>query len=220
MDVGLGTVAKKAKEFGFENIQTYPSMALGTMETTPLQLAAAYAVFANGGQSVEPTFIDKVVSGSDEMLHLSTPNGKQVVREQTAYMVTDALVDVVRRGTAAKAAGALGKNVVFAGKTGTSKDGWFVGYTPNLVTVAWVGLDGNEDIHATGGDIAVPLWVDFMREVVRTRPEFGGANFAMPKGLTEVVVDPETGMAAGPYCPMRENAVVPTSAATSSPLVS
>jgi membrane peptidoglycan carboxypeptidase len=68
MDVGLGSVAKKAKEFGFENIQTYPSMALGTMETTPLQLAAAYAVFANGGTSVEPTFIDKVVSGSDEVL--------------------------------------------------------------------------------------------------------------------------------------------------------
>jgi penicillin-binding protein 1B len=215
MDVGLGTVAKTAREFGFENIQTYPSMALGTMETTPLQLAAAYAVFANGGTSVEPTFIDKVVSGSDEMLHLSTPKGKQVIREQTAYMVTDALMDVVRRGTAAKAAGALGKNVVFAGKTGTSKDGWFVGYTPNLVTVAWVGLDDNQDIHATGGDIAVPLWVDFMREVVRLRPEFGGASFAMPKGLTEVVVDPETGMAAGPYCPQRETAVVPTSAATS-----
>jgi membrane carboxypeptidase/penicillin-binding protein len=83
------------------------------------------------------------------------------------------------------------------------------------VTVAWVGLDDNEDIHATGGDIAVPLWVDFMREVVRLRPEFGGASFAMPKGLTEVVVDPETGMAAGPYCPQRETAVVPTSAATS-----
>ena len=215
MDVGLGSVAKKAREFGFENIQTYPSMALGTMETTPLQLAAAYAVFANGGTSVEPTFIDKVVSGSDQVLHLSTPTGKQVVREQTAYMVTDALMDVVRRGTAAKANGALGKNVVFAGKTGTSKDGWFVGYTPNLVTVAWVGLDDNEDIHATGGDIAVPLWVDFMREVVRMRPEFGGANFTMPKGLTEVVVDPETGMAAGPYCPQRETAVVPASAATS-----
>jgi membrane peptidoglycan carboxypeptidase len=125
MDVGLASVAKKAREFGFENIQTYPSMALGTMETTPLQLAAAYAVFANGGASVEPTFIDTVVSGSDEVLHLSTPNGKRVVREQTAYMVTDALMDVVRRGTAAKAVGALGKNVVFAGKTG-NVEGWMV----------------------------------------------------------------------------------------------
>src|SRR5213079_970253 len=102
--------------------------------------------------------------------------GHQVIREQTAYMITDALMDVVHRGTASKANGALGKNV-FAGKTGTSKDGWFVGYTPNLVTVAWVGLDDNEDIHATGGDIALPLWVDFMREVVRMRPEFGGSSF-------------------------------------------
>ena len=214
MDVGLGSVAKKAKEFGFDNVETYPSMALGTMETTPLQLAAAYAVFANGGTSVEPTFIDKVVSGSDQMLQLSTPNGKQVIKEQTAYMITDALMDVVHRGTAAKANGALGKNVVFAGKTGTSKDGWFVGYTPNLVTVAWVGLDDNEDIHATGGDIALPMWVDFMREVVRTRPEFGGSSFEMPKALVEMVVDPETGMAAGPYCPQHETVVVPTNVAT------
>jgi len=129
-------------------------------------------------------------------------------------MITDALMDVVKRGTAAKAAGALGKYVAFAGKTGTTKDGWFVGYTPNLVTVAWVGLDDNEDLHTTGGDIALPLWVDFMRNVVQLRPEYGGASFAMPKGLVEVVIDPETGMAAGPYCPQRETAIVPTSAAT------
>jgi penicillin-binding protein 1B len=214
METGLGNVARKAREFGFENISAYPSMALGTMEVTPLQLAAAYAAFANGGMVVEPTFVDRVVSGEDDLLHLSAPNGKQVLKEHVAYMITDALIDVVRRGTAAKANGALGKNVVFAGKTGTTKDGWFVGYTPNLVTVAWVGLDENEDLHATGGDIALPLWTDFMRDVIELRPEYGGNGFPMPKGLTQVVVDPETGMAAGSHCPQRETAVVPTSAAT------
>ncbi|MEO8573089.1 MAG: PBP1A family penicillin-binding protein [Pyrinomonadaceae bacterium] len=214
MDVGLASVAKKARDFGFQNVEAWPSMALGTSEVTPLQLAAAYAVFANGGSSVQPTFIDKVVSGSDETLHLSNPNSRPIIKEQTAYMVTDALMDVVRRGTAAKANGALGKSVVFAGKTGTTKDGWFVGYTPNLVTVAWVGFDDNEDLHATGGDIALPLWVDFMRDVTQLRPEYGGSSFAMPKGLTQVVIDPETGMAAGDFCPQRETAVVPTSAAT------
>lgn len=214
MDVGTMRVAQKAKQLGFENVHTYPSMALGTGEVTPLQLAAAYAAFANGGKRVEPTFIDTVVSGGDKTLYLSVADAKAVMKEQTAYMVTDALIDVVRRGTAAKANGALGPNVIFAGKTGTTKDGWFVGYTPNLVTVAWVGLDDNEDLHATGGDIAVPLWVDFMRDVVRLRPEYGGSRFAMPPGLTELVIDPETGMVAGPYCPMRETAVVPNSAAS------
>jgi penicillin-binding protein 1B len=213
MDVGLGAVAQKARQFGFQNVEPWPSMALGTGEVTPLQLAAAYAVFANGGNSVEPTFIDKVISANDETLHLSDPKSRPIIKEQTAYMVTDALMDVVHRGTAAKANGALGK-VPFAGKTGTTKDGWFVGYTPNLVTVAWVGLDDNEDLHSTGGDIALPLWVDFMRDVVQLRPEYGGSSFTMPKGLTQVVIDPETGMAAGDFCPQRESAVVPTSAAT------
>ena len=212
MDVGLGKVADKARDFGFENVTAWPSMALGTLETTPLQLAAAYAVFANGGKRVEPTFIDRVVSGDDKLLYMSLPNEKQIIRENVAYMITDALTSVVKQGTAAKANGALG-NVVFAGKTGSTKDGWFVGYTPNLVTVAWVGLDDNEDLHATGGDIALPMWVDFMKEVIKLRPEYGGTRFNMPRGLTEVTVDPETGMAAGPYCPQRETAIVPTTAA-------
>ncbi|HKP69518.1 MAG TPA: PBP1A family penicillin-binding protein [Pyrinomonadaceae bacterium] len=212
MDLGLGSVAAKAREFGFENVTPWPSMALGTNEVTPLQLAAAYAAFANGGKYVRPTFIDTILSGDDDMIYMSVPKEKQVIKENVAYMITDALMDVVHHGTAAKANGALG-NVVFAGKTGSTKDGWFVGYTPNLVVVAWVGLDDNEDLHATGGDIAVPLWVDFMREVVKLRPEYGGTQFQMPKGMTEVTVDPETGMAAGPYCPMRETVAVPTTAA-------
>src|SRR5687767_11800368 len=197
MDVGLQHVKRKALDYGFENIQAYPSMALGTMEVTPLQLAAAYAAIAHGGTRIEPPFLRKVVSGADETLHISIAACKQVIQPTTAYMVTDALIDVVKRGTAGKAAGALGKHVVFAGKTGTTKDGWFVGYTPNLVTVAWVGLDENEDLHATGGDIALPLWTDFMSDVIKLRPEYGGNGFQMPKGLTQVTVDPETGMAAG-----------------------
>ena len=211
MDVGIGNVAAKARQFGFENVTAWPSMALGTLEATPLQLAAAYSVFANGGKRVEPTFVDTIVSGDERMLYMSVPKEKQVIKEHVAYMITDALMGVVKHGTAAKANGALG-SVVFAGKTGTSKDGWFVGYTPNLVVVAWVGFDDNEDLRATGGDIALPLWVDFMKDVIKLRPEYGGTRFPMPRGMTEITVDPETGMAAGPYCPMRETAAVPTTA--------
>jgi membrane carboxypeptidase/penicillin-binding protein len=212
IDTGLNNVANKAREFGFEKVEPYPSMALGTEEVTPLQLAAAYCVFANGGRRVEPTFIDKIVSVEDATVYGSSQNFKQIISPRTAYMITDMLEAVVERGTARKAAGALGKDVAFAGKTGSSKDGWFVGYTPNLVTVAWVGLDENDDIGATGGEVALPLWVDFMKVVVQTRPEFGGEYFPMPKGLTEVVVDPETGMLADAYCPQSEKVVVPTGA--------
>jgi penicillin-binding protein 1B len=207
-DTGLENVARKARDFGFENVQAYPSMALGTIEVTPLQLAAAYCAFANGGRQIEPTFIDKIVSVEDEILYSSTQGNRQIINPRTAFMITDMLQAVVERGTARKAFGALGKDVVIAGKTGSSKDGWFVGYTPNLVTVAWIGLDDNEDIGATGGEVALPLWIDFMKAVVQTRPEFGGENFAMPKGLIEVTVDPETGMLADSFCPQTEKVVV------------
>jgi membrane carboxypeptidase/penicillin-binding protein len=210
VDAGLETVARKAGDFGFDNIQAYPSMALGTMEVTPLQLAAAYAAFVNGGRRVEPTFIDRIVSVDDEIVYRSEQPDEQIISPRTAYMITDMLRAVVERGTASKAAGALGKDVAFAGKTGSSKDGWFVGYTPNLITVAWVGLDENEDIQATGGEVALPLWTDFMKSVVQARPEFGGENFAMPRGLTEVTVDPETGMLADAFCPAKEKVVVAT----------
>jgi penicillin-binding protein 1B len=214
LDSGLSRVARQAEEFGFENIQAYPSMALGTMEVTPLQLAAAYAVFANGGKQVEPTFISKIVSGEDNVIYQSIAGEKQIVSEKTAYMITDMLQAVVERGTARKADGALGKNVVFAGKTGSSKDGWFVGYTPNLVTVAWIGLDDNEDINSTGGEIALPLWTEFMKSAIQIRPEFGGESFPMPKGLVTVEIDPQTGMLAGAYCPHSETVVVPSSASS------
>ncbi|HVF30542.1 MAG TPA: PBP1A family penicillin-binding protein [Pyrinomonadaceae bacterium] len=214
MAVGLNSVAKKAERFGFQKPQSYPSLALGAVEVTPIQLAAAYAAFANGGRRVDPVFVDRIVSGSERTIYESRPSEEQIVSEQTAYMITDMLQAVVERGTARSANNALGKDVVFAGKTGSSKDGWFVGYTPNMVTVAWIGFDDNSDVRSTGGEIALPLWTEFMQSVVRTRPEFGGTMFVTPKGLIEAVVDPETGMLADVYCPHSEKVVLPRSAAT------
>lgn len=214
MAVGLDTIASKAEKFGFEKPSPYPSLALGAAEVTPLQLAAAYATFANGGRRVSPVYVDRIVSGSDRTLYEAAPSEDRIVSEQTAYVMTDMLEAVVERGTARGARGALGKDVVFAGKTGSSKDGWFVGYTPNLVTVAWIGFDDNSDVHSTGGELALPLWTEFMSAVVRTRPEFGGSAFAVPNGLVEMVVDPETGMLADSYCPHSERVVLPRMAAT------
>lgn len=211
LDAGLERVSEKAHEFGFENIQPYPSMALGTNEVTPLQMAAAYSVFANGGKKVDPVFINEIYSGDGGYVYKHTPVNEEIISEQTAYMITDMLQAVVERGTASGAKNAFGKNVAFAGKTGSSKDGWFVGYTPNLVCVVWVGIDENKDIESTGGEVALPLWIDFMKEVLQKRPEFGGSSFRMPSGLTTARIDPETGMLAGNMCPQTEDMIIPKS---------
>lgn len=214
MQAGIKRVAEKAEEFGFENVPHYPSLALGAAEVTPLELAAAYAAFANGGKRIKPTYVARIVSGESDVLFQSRPGGKEIISDKTAFMITDMLGAVVERGTAQKASGALGKTA-FVGKTGSSKDGWFVGYTPNLVTVVWVGFDENEDVKQTGGEIALPLWTKFMQAALDVRPEYGGEQFPMPKGLNQVTIDPETGMQAHENCPHKETVVVPAFAASS-----
>lgn len=208
IETGLTNVATTARKFGFNIEYPYPSMALGTSEVTPLELAAAYAAFANQGKKVEPTFFSKIIAGDGQTIYQNQAEGRQVVSPQTAYIITDMLTAVVERGTARSARNALGKNVVFAGKTGSSKDGWFVGFTPNLVTVVWIGFDDNQDIGFTGGEAALPVWVDFMKQVMDLRPEFGGSRFTIPGGLLELNIDPETGMIADSYCPTSEKIIV------------
>jgi penicillin-binding protein 1B len=207
-DAGIHRVAEKARQFGFSSVQDYPSIALGAMEATPLQLATAYASFANGGIKVDPVLIDRIVSGRGDTLYQSKVSDTRILSEQNAYMITDMLKGVVERGTGRAANDSLGKDVAIAGKTGSSKDGWFVGYTPNLVTVVWVGYDETQDVGSTGGEIALPLWVDFMKAAIRANPELGGSVFEMPAGMTSVVVDPETGMAADSMCPLSERVVL------------
>lgn len=209
LESGLQRVAGTAEKLGLNRPEAYPSMALGTEEITPLELAAAYASFAAGGKRVNPVFVSQIVSGEGNLVYKNKDEEAQVIAPQTAYMITDMLGAVVERGTARAAKDALGKGVAFVGKTGSSKDGWFVGYTPNLVCAVWIGFDENKDMGFTGGEVALPVWVDFMKKATEARPEFGGSEFPMPKGLTEVTIDPETGMLAGAYCPHREKAVVP-----------
>jgi penicillin-binding protein 1B len=127
----------------------------------------------------------------------------QVLKPATAYMLTDMLSAVIDRGTARSARGAF-KGTAVAGKTGTSRDGWFAGYTPNLVCVVWVGFDDGGELDLTGADAALPAWTEFVRRSVELRPELGGEEFARPASVTLVDIDPETGLAAAPACPQRE----------------
>jgi len=204
MQVGLASVANTAARFGLPRPEPYPSMALGTTEVTPLQVAAAYAAFANGGKIVQPMVITGVMD--DDRLQPPTDIGApstQVINPTTAYMITDMLSDVTERGTARRAKASF-KNVAIAGKTGTSRDGWFVGYTPNLVCAVWIGYDDNQQLGLTGADAALPAWIDFMKEAVAVRPSLGGPSFLKPAGMTTVRIDPETGFFAGPDCPASE----------------
>jgi penicillin-binding protein 1B len=214
MQTGLHRVATLAEGFGLQKPEPYPALALGTTEATPLELAAAYTVFANGGQRVEPNAIVRATDSSGDDVLGAKGRAQQVVKPATAYMMTDMLTDVIDHGTARAARGSVKKTAI-AGKTGTSRDGWFVGFTPNLVCAVWIGFDDNKQLGLTGAEAALPAWTEFVREVVALRPELGGEAFERPAGISFVEIDPETGMRATDACPQHEriavtHALIPT----------
>ena len=213
LQTGLARIANLAQQFGLPKPERYPSLALGTKEVTPLQLAAAYAAFANEGQQVVPRVITS--TGESPGSHDDLTTNRKVVSSTTAYMITNMLTAVIDRGTAKKARGAV-RGTAIAGKTGTSRDGWFVGYTPNLVCVVWIGFDDNEQLGLTGAEAALPAWVEFMNGAVTMRPELGGEKFDCPEGIEFVEIDSATGMLSTVNCPLRELIAVTPSASLSS----
>lgn len=201
LQTGLARTANLAARFGLPKPERYPALALGTEEVTPLQLAAAYAAFVNEGRRVDPKAIVSV--GEPPAAHAVPVEVDQVVSPTTAYMITNMLTGVIERGTARKARGAV-RGTAIAGKTGTSRDGWFVGYSPNLVCAVWIGFDDNKQLGLTGAEAALPAWVDFMNEAVALRPDLGGENFECPEGIKFVEIDSMTGLLSTVTCPVRE----------------
>ncbi|HSE99065.1 MAG TPA: penicillin-binding transpeptidase domain-containing protein, partial [Blastocatellia bacterium] len=200
MRVGIGSVAGFAEECGFDVLHAYPSLALGTSEATPLQLAGAYTAFANGGMALKPVPIKMAVApGEPAVETVIRATATRVFTPQVAYIMTDMMETVVAQGTAARLRG-MGIKGAVAGKTGTSNDGWFAGYTPNVVCVAWIGFDDNKDMRVKASDSALPMWADFMKEALRIRPDLGGDSFPKPSGITTANIDPLSGLIAGPDC--------------------
>ena len=188
----------KKTKVGQQNVPAYPSVALGTVEATPLELAEAYTVFPRGTTRKLRT-ITSIVSGDDAV----TPKvvaGASVAKPATAFLVTHMMRSVMNEGTAA-AARAAGFTRDAAGKTGTTndlRDAWFVGFTPELLTVVWVGLDNNQPLGLSGAQAALPIWTTFMMKALAGRPSPG---FEAPGGISFVEVDRETGQIATPLCP-------------------
>ncbi len=197
MSLNIGKVMTFANKAGFPKVEkAYPSMALGTAEATPLQVATAYTMFANLGDRVNPMPITRIASGDGKTLNAPAPDRKNVVRPDVAYIMDDIMKDVINRGTAAQAQGWGFRNnagkTAFAGKTGTSRDGWFVGFTPELITVVYVGFDNGGDLGMKGSDSAMPVWADFMKEALAIHPEWNG-DWAMPANLRKAEIDIRNG---------------------------
>ncbi len=213
MSLNIGKVMGFATKAGFPKVdKAYPSMALGTAEATPLQVATAYTIFANLGDRVDPMPITRIATGEGKTITAPTPNRKNVVRPDVAYIMDDIMKDVINRGTAAHAQSWGFRNVAgktaFAGKTGTSRDGWFAGFTPELITVVYVGFDNGEDLGMKGSDSAMPIWADFMKEALAQHPEWNG-DWTMPATVRKAEIDIRNGAL------IRELDMVETAAATS-----
>jgi penicillin-binding protein 1B len=199
--VGFGRVVEIARRMGLDpSIQPTPAMAIGSYDMTPLQVAGGYTAFANGGKRAEPMFIRSVVSADGTIQEQDSPRTHQVLDPRVNYLVTSVMEDVINRGSGASVR-AMGFTTPAAGKTGTSRDGWFAGYTSNLLCVVWVGFDDNRDLGLTGGSSAAPIWTEFMKRAV-TLPAYSNTDtFLPPRGIVSVAIDPETLQLATPECP-------------------
>ena len=197
MEVTIGRVMNLAAKAGLPKPpRSYPAMALGTSEATPLQIASAYTAFANLGTRVTPIAINRVTTGNGVTVAAPTAQKNEVLRPEVAYVMTSFMKDVVNRGTAAKVR-ARGLKMPLAGKTGTSRDGWFAGYTPNLVCAVWVGFDDGSQLGLTGANSALPIWADFMQVALAEHPEWEG-DWQMPAGIEQVEINPTTGKLSAP----------------------
>lgn len=204
--VGEQRVVQTARRNGVASrLEPVPSIALGSLEVTPIELVAAYAPFANGGIRVEPHLIERIETKDGRVLWQHRDRPVRVMDERDAFLLTSMLQSVVDEGTATvlRARGVRGP---VAGKTGTTNDGtdvWFVGYTPTVVAGVWFGFDTPRSLGrgAAGGSLAAPAWAEFYREAWARHDD--GDGWPVPDGIVRRVVDPSTGLLADDWCPER-----------------
>jgi penicillin-binding protein 1B len=206
--VGVHAVVDEARALGLTSpLATVPAAALGAFEVTPVELAAAYLPFADAGR--RPPGLSAVARAWDaDGTELAPSDGEsaQVMTAAEAYLMTSLLQGVIDEGTGAGARD-LGVVGAVAGKTGTTNDGrdaWFVGYTPTLLALVWVGFDNGTPLRLSGAQAALPIWADFMKQAIDA---YGAPPFPVPAGITTAVIDTTNGKLANRYCPLvaREN---------------
>jgi len=201
--IGYGRVVQIARQMGLgNNIRATPAVALGAYEMTPVDVAAGYTTFANIGTRAEPQVIRNIIGADGEILEKVTPQTHTALDPRVAYLVTSVLKDVLNHGTGAGVR-AHGFTLPAGGKTGTNaeKDGWFAGFTSNLVCVIWIGFDDNRDFGLSGGSTAAPIWADFMNHATALPSYRDVKDFDPPEGVQSVLIDPESLQLATSNCP-------------------
>ncbi|MEO5510485.1 MAG: PBP1A family penicillin-binding protein [Longimicrobiales bacterium] len=213
MDVGLETVVQTAKDYGIRtSVLPFPSTSIGAASVIPMEMAAAYTVFANAGVRAEPRYITRVDDAEGRVLWQTSPQRKEVANSQVAAIVRDMMTTVVNNGTGYPARDPANKGLPYsvpaAGKTGTTNDGtdvWFIGFTPTLLATVWFGYDRPRTIvpGASGGRFAAPVWGRFMNSIyIGDKPELPTpATWTLPEGLLAIQVDRETGLLPSATCP-------------------
>jgi len=210
MELGPQAVIGEATRFGLTTkIPPYPSIYIGSAEVVPLEIISAFSVFTTLGTRTVPNAIDRVEDRAGTILWRPVPRTDRVMSPPQAWLMNDALRDVVRRGTAASSVGAKFP-LPAGGKTGTTNDYadvWFIGFTPDLITGIWIGMDKPERIkdNAQGGVLAAPAWTAMMREIYERRP--APAEWVRPDSLTFSEIDKSTGYKFTPFCPKDTHAI-------------
>jgi penicillin-binding protein 1B len=201
LQVGLPEVVSAARDAGVAGrLSPVPSLALGSFEVTPVELAYAYATLASGGRRHKPFPLEAIVGPGGETVYAGKSGGEQAVDPRAAWLVTYALEGAVERGTG-RAVRASGIGFPVAGKTGTTdnyRDSWFAGYTPEVACVVWVGRDSGKETGLSGAAGALRIWTRFMKAL---SPASGPRALAVPQGVVSAVIDPASGYLATTACP-------------------
>jgi len=198
--VGFDQVAALARSAGIKSARGTPSVAIGSYDSTPLDMAGAYTIFANGGLHLDPWMLASVRTPSGDVISDYSPTSKQLLDPRVAYLTTDMMKNVINAGTGNEVR-RRGFTAIAAGKTGSSHDAWFAGYTSNLLCIVWVGNDDYTNIVLQGSQLAAPIWADFMKRAVGLPQYSDTHDFNMPEGVQMVAIDKATNLPADSTCP-------------------
>ncbi len=199
--VGYRTVLDLARKAGMTiDAAPTPAIALGSVGVTPLEIAGAYTIFADNGIFVRPNYLSEIRDQRGTAIYTYTPETRPVLDPRVAFLMTNLMQDVLRSGTGAGVR-ARGFTLPAAGKTGTSHDAWFAGYTSKLICVVWVGYDDYRDVKLEGAKAALPIWTEFMKRAHTHREYQHVSDFDAPEGLVSAEIDPDSGQIATNACP-------------------
>ncbi len=200
-EVGYDKVADLAKSAGITSVKATPAMALGSYDASPLDMTGAYTTFANNGVRLSPMLLRSVRNSKGDVLANYQTDQRSVLDPRVAYVMTNMMEGVINNGLGYTAVRLRGFTPPAAGKTGSSHDGWFAGYTSNLLCIVWVGYDDYSDLRLSGAMTAAPIWTEFMKKAAALPQYADMREFTQPTGVVDVQLDKTTNRLATPACP-------------------